>query len=348
MKKKYVHIDQCETGYILADDVYDDRGLLIISKDTAIDDYIINKLDNFDIRQLCVYEDHQMDKKKIRKQYIEHLKKDYKKNVDDMKQLMCDLASGRKLEYERIKRISDSVYSEVRYMINVPEFMNVVKDIDEYTYKHSINVGIYAFLLAKWLGLEEEEIKNVVMTGILHDIGKAKVPVDILNKKGSLLPEEFEKIKEHTSIGYKLSLEIAQLSEEIREGILMHHENEDGSGYPSGLRGNEISKYAKIIAVADVYDALTSERAYKKRITPFEAFKEIIRIGYSKFDTRILMTFLSNIYRYYIGTLVRMSNGQIGQIVFISPEKISTPIVFLNGKYIDLSQMKYFKIEEVL
>lgn len=291
MKKRYIHIYQCKTGYILADDVYDERGLLIIPKNSPIDDYIIKRLKNFRIRQLCVYEHQQIENNEMQQQYIEEFKEDYKTNIYVMRQLLSDLASGKKLDFERVKVISDSVYSKIRFIANVPEFMNAVKDIDEYTYRHSINVAIYALLIAKWLGLEEEEMKNVVITGILHDIGKAKIPADILNKKGLLSPEEFEKIKEHTSIGYKLSLNITELTDDIREGILMHHENEYGSGYPIGLKGNEINRYAKIIAIADVYDALTSERIYKKRNTPFDAFKEIIRMGYNKFDTKVLMTF---------------------------------------------------------
>jgi len=348
MKRRYVHIYQCKPGYILADDVYDEKGILIVSKYTMIDDYIIKRLKDFRIRQLYIYEDEEVDYNEAKKAYIAHLKRDYKKNVNIMKQLINDLAAGRKLDYERVKYISDSVYSRISNITNIPEYMNVVKDIDEYTYRHSINVSIYAFFIAKWLGMEESEIKDIITTGILHDIGKSRIPDNILNKKGPLLPEEFEKMKEHTGIGYKLSLDIAYLTDEIREGILMHHENEDGSGYPYGLKGEKINTYAKIIAIADVYDALTSERVYKKRNTPFDAFGEIIRMGYSKFDAKILMTFLTNICGYYIGSMVKMNNGQIGQVIFISPLRISKPIVSVDGRCIDLSRKKYFRIDEML
>lgn len=348
MRRKYIHIYQCKPGYILADDVYDDNGILIVSKNVVANDYIIKRLKNFRIRQLCVYDYTQMKNNEKKQIYIDQFKREYKKNVNAIKQIICDLAAGRKLDYEKVKFISDSLYSRLSTITNITDYMNVVKDIDEYTYRHSINVSIYAFFIAKWLGLEEEEIKNIVVTGILHDIGKSRIPDYILNKRGPLLPEEFEKMKEHTSIGYKLSLDITYLTDKIREGILMHHESEDGSGYPIGLKGDGINRYAKIIAIADVYDALTSERVYKKRNTPFDAFKEIIKMGYSKFDAKIMMTFLTNICGYYIGSTVRMNNGQIGQVVFISPQSISTPIVSIDGKCIDLSEKKYFRIDEML
>lgn len=142
MKRRYVHIYQCKPGYILADDVYDEKGILIVSKYTMIDDYIIKRLKDFRIRQLYIYEDEEVDYNEAKKAYIAHLKRDYKKNVNIMKQLINDLAAGRKLDYERVKYISDSVYSRISNITNIPEYMNVVKDIDEYTYRHSINVGV--------------------------------------------------------------------------------------------------------------------------------------------------------------------------------------------------------------
>lgn len=155
-------------------------------------------------------------------------------------------------------------------------------------------------------------------------------------------------MKRHTNLGYDITLSIPQLSDEIRLGVLMHHEREDGSGYPLGMKGQKIAFYAKIISVADVYDALTSERVYKKRITPFDTFRELERIGYGFFDTKVMFTFFSNIAEYYIGSKVRMSNGRVGKVVFITPRQASTPIVEVDGIYIDLSHNSECKIEKML
>lgn len=349
MKKRFIHIYQCKPGYVLAEDIYDEHGILIMPKDMVITDYAIKRLETFRVRQLSVYElqDGEENDKRGGSSF-EEFKKNYRNDLKAMKQLLGDLAAGRKLDYEQIASISNSVYSKIRNISNIIECMNQVKNLDEYTYSHSINVSVYSLLIARWLGLKKEHIRNVIITGILHDIGKIKIPGDILQKKGPLLPEEYETIKEHVTIGYELSKNIPQLNDEIREGILKHHEREDGKGYPFGEKGDKINLYAKIISVSDIYDALTSERVYKKRITPFDTFSELIRIGYGHLDTRILMTFLSRICCYYIGATVRVNNDKTGKVIFVTPKNISTPIVYVDGEYIDLSRNKQYKIVEML
>lgn len=363
MKKRYVHIYQCKHGDILADDVYDDCGILIESKDTEINEHVIKRLKTFRIRQLSVYELQNTENTENIENIknienientenggvsLDEFKKDYRKDLNIMKQVLGDLAAGRTPDYEKVECISNSIYSKINSISNIVECMNEVKNMDEYTYTHCINVSMYALLIAKWLNLSEAETRNVVTTGILHDIGKSRISSDILNKKGTLLPEEYERIKRHADIGYHISKDIPHLTDEIREGILMHHEREDGKGYPSGIKGDNINRYAKIISVVDVYDALTSQRVYKKRITPFDTFSELIRIGYGYFDTKVLMTFLSNISCYYIGTIVKMNNGETGKVIFVAPQSITMPIVSVNGKYIDLSQDRQFKIVEMM
>jgi putative nucleotidyltransferase with HDIG domain len=348
MKKKYIHIYQCKPGDTLADDVYNDDGILIVSKDVVINEHVIKRLKIFKIRQLSVYESQNIENKEKGGPSLDIFKKNYQKDLNIMKQVLGDLAAGRKLDYEKVEYISGSIHSKINSISNIVGCMNEVKSIDEYTYTHSINVSVYALLIAKWLDLSEEETRNVVTVGILHDIGKSRISGDILNKKGSLLPDEYEQIKHHAEIGYQLSEGIPHLTDEIREGILMHHERENGKGYPSGIKGDNINRYAKIISVAEVYDALTSERVYKKRITPFDTFGELVRIGYGYFDTKVLMTFLSNISCYYIGTNVKMSNGETGKVIFVAPQSISMPIVSVNGKYIDLSQDGQLKIVEMM
>jgi HD-GYP domain-containing protein (c-di-GMP phosphodiesterase class II) len=128
----------------------------------------------------------------------------------------------------------------------------------------------------------------------------------------------------------------------------MHHEREDGTGYPFGIGGDEITLYAKIIALADVYDALTSERVYKKRITPFETFSIIEKTGLRHFDIKIMMTFLHNIASYYIGSEVIMDNGKHGTVVYVTPHNISLPIIKVDDKYIDMSKEKNIKIIELI
>lgn len=339
MRKKYIHIYQCKSGNMLAEDIYDDNEVLILSKYEVINRQVIKTLNSLGIRQLSVYEVESS---------ADEFKNDYRQDMDVMKQLLKDLKETGRLDYEMIESLTNAIYLKVNNISNIVECMNEVNSIDVYIYTHSINVAIYALLLAKWLCLSQEDIRNVVTTGILHDIGKIRLSEDILNKRGPLLTEEYEQVKGHVEIGYQLSETIPELTDAIKKGILMHHEREDGKGYPMGIKGEQISKYAKIIAVADVYDALTSERAYKKRITPFDTFHELMKIGYGYFDTKILMTFLANISCYYVGASVKMNNGETGKVIFVAPQNISMPIVAMGESYVDLSQDKKLKIVEMM
>lgn len=348
MEKKYIHIYQCKQGDILAEDILDAYGTIIVSKDVVINEHVIKKLNSSRIRQLAVYEKTNPENEDKIGLSSAEFKKCYREDICAMKRMLEDIVAGRKLDYEKVKSISDSVYSKRHNIANIIECTTEIKNVEEYIYTHSINVAMYALLIAKWLDLSEEETRNIVTIGILHDIGKSGISEDILNKKGSLLPEEFEEIKHHTEIGYEILKDIPQLSDEIREGVLMHHEREDGKGYPAGIKGDKINLYAKIISVADVYDALTSERVYKKRITPFDTFSELVRIGYGYFDTKVLMTVLSNISCYYNGTYVKMNTGETGKIIFVAPQSISTPIVAVNGKLIDLSRNRQLKIVDMI
>ena len=223
-----------------------------------------------------------------------------------------------------------------------------MKEKDQYTFTHSINVALYSMLIAKWLELSEKQITGVIQAGVLHDIGKTKIKPEILNKKGPLLPEEFEQIKQHPIYSYQIIKDIPQISKKTLAGVIMHHERENGTGYPLGVSGKHIPLYAKTIAVADVYDALTSERVYKKRVTPFETFREFEKIGYGEFDVKIMLTFLANIANFYIGSKVKMNTGEIGEIVFVPPYSISKPIVSCGGKYIDLAKDPSYAIEEMI
>lgn len=192
--------------------------------------------------------------------------------------------------------------------------------------------------------MPKEQVKNVIIAGLLHDIGKSRIPENILNKEGQLLPDELEYMKKHTIIGYNMSKNIQGLKSSIRRAILMHHEREDGSGYPLGIKGPEIHIYAKIIAIADVFDDMTSEKLNKKGETPFNAFRQFRRIGLGQFDTSIMMTFLSNIANYYMGAKVRMNTGEIGDIVYLPPHSTSSPVVRIGDNYIDLSFDKAYEI----
>ncbi|MCX7903230.1 MAG: HD-GYP domain-containing protein [Caloramator sp.] len=343
MGKRMIDICSCREGDKLALNVVTDSGTTVVTEGTILNKYIIDKIIKLGIRKIYIYEDN-VD---YNNDYVS-FKNEYSKNVDSIKSILTDLAAGKKLDLSLVSEISSEIKKHIDQKDNIIKFLSTLKAFDQYTFNHSLNVAFYSMLLGKWLGLKSEQIDDLIKAAVLHDIGKVKIPEEILNKKGKLSEEEFEIMKKHPVYGYEIALENQKLSFDILKAILLHHEKENGSGYPLKVRGDRIPLYAKIIGICDVYDALTSERVYKGRMSPFDAFKIIEMDGYELFDVKFMLTFLQNISNYYIGTDVVLNNGDIGQVVYINPRNISYPIVKIGADYIDLLSNKELKIVSLL
>lgn len=261
-----------------------------------------------------------------------------------MKNITDCLIKGEKLEYPEIQELSHYIYFDNKEISSsVLECVAELKSTSDYIYTHSINVAIYSMLIGRWLGLQEAKIKDLIQAGLLHDIGKIKIPSSILNKEGKLLPGEYDVMKTHTILGYEMTKDIDELSHNIKLPVLLHHEREDGSGYPFELKGNKLNLYTKIVAIADVYDAITSSKLYGKKFSPFEAFSKL-ETGLDCFDTKILLSFIANIANYYVGIVVKFDTGEEGKVVYIPPQSPSTPVVQVGDSFIDLSVEKTRRI----
>jgi putative nucleotidyltransferase with HDIG domain len=339
--KKLMDINDCQEGQVVAEDIVTSQGMLLLPKSTVLNTYILNRLQNHQVYQLYVYT---TDDKKEYEITIKELMAAYDESLNSTKTILHHLVDGKKIDYQEIEQTSDKIFAKSKSPFEILKCIDELKKVDEYTYTHSFNVAIYGMLIAKWLQLPPEQVQHVITAGMLHDLGKARIPKNILNKKGKLLPEEFDCMKKHTIMGYDMSKNILGLRHDVRQVILMHHEREDGNGYPFGIRGNKIHLYTKIISIADVYDAMTSDRVYKRKTTPFNTFREFQRIGIGHFDTKIMITFLSNIANYYIGSKVVMNTGQIGEVVYLPPHNTSMPVVRIDDSYIDLEIDKSYRI----
>ncbi len=351
MKKLILSTLECPDGYEIVEDVLNSCGSLIITKNTIVNEALRQKLAALKVDRIVARERTKIiDIVNNPKADIIELKRKYQKSVNSVKIIINDLAAGKGLDNEKINEISGSLYENMCGIIAVTECLNKLRIVDEYTYSHCINVSLYSMLLGKWLKLPESEIKLLMIAGILHDVGKTKIPINILKKKGPLTPEEFEIIKMHPLLGFEIIKDNTGINKKVKEAVLMHHEKENGTGYPFGIKGISISSFAKIISIADAFDALTSERVYKKRQTPFDTFREFERIGIGEgyYDPEILLKFIHNISQYYVGSRVMMSTGKFGEIVYVPPHNISNPVVRVDGSFIDLSAQKSMKIMEML
>ena len=190
-----------------------------------------------------------------------------------------------------------------------------LKTADDYTYMHSVAVCALMIALSRKLGLDDDQTREAGLAGLLHDIGKMAVPADILNKPGKLTDAEFVSVKEHPSAGYQMLLDAKGVGKVALDVCLHHHEKMDGSGYPNKLSGDQISLYAKMGAVCDVYDAITSNRPYKQGWCPAESLGKMSEWSKGHFDPLVFQAFIKSIGIYPVGTLVRLQSGRLGVVV---------------------------------
>lgn len=339
-----IHISETEPGMVVAEDIYNNFGAILIHNNTLLDLYTINKLKYLNIDFLKVYKDY--TSKDTNESDI--LAK-YDENLTDFKDMVKDIGKGKNLDTVRIQNIVGELKDNFTSINDIISSMNRIRSIDDYTYSHSLNVSLLSSLIARWLEMGELQCKLLSYCGLLHDIGKSKISPEILNKPGALTSKEFEEIKKHPVIGYKILENNIAIHKDVAYGVLMHHEREDGSGYPFGVKSPQITLYAKIVAIADMFDAMTSDRVYKKRQTPFDVFQIYESEYLTKLDTYILLTFLKRIASFYIGSKVRLSNDLCGEIIFINDKVISKPMIRMeDSSIIDLSKESGIFIEELI
>ncbi len=223
--------------------------------------------------------------------------------------------------------------------------INDLKTSDEYTFKHSVDVATIAMIIARNRGYQRQQVYEIGEAGLLHDIGKTKVPPEILNKPGRLTDEEFRIMKRHSAYSFVMIARNREISRDVKFAVLQHHEKIDGTGYPDHLEGDQIHPYARILAVSDIYDALVTDRPYKKGYSPREAV-ELMMTMTSQLDMDDFNSFLSTMILYPVDSIVHLSNGETARVVKKSDSLILRPTVvnIRTGEVYNLESARYANI----
>lgn len=229
-------------------------------------------------------------------------------------EVMKNVLSGDNVDAKAVENVVENVLNDILESDNAALNLLNIKNFDDYTYTHSVNVATIALLIGAKLNLSKEDNLKLGVGALMHDLGKIKIPVEILNKSGKLTDEEFAVMKKHPEFTFDIMRNNPDITEIAKEIAAEHHEKVDGSGYPKKLKGKEISYFAKIVAVADVYDALTTNRSYRKAMLPYDAIKIIISGSGTHFDSDIVRTFLRTFSIYPVGSYVRLNTNELAVV----------------------------------
>ncbi len=347
---KKVFIDQLEVGMVLGQDVFNENGQLIIAEGTMLKTQHIDYVKNLNMiyviiqlpeAQLVRYQEQQ------RKDVV--LQEKYHQSVSDFKQIYKSIKLGSKLIKEDVNHVIMPLLEEIDRGANLVEKIWQIQQNDEYTFEHSIQVSIFSALMGKWLKLSKRDIKELAISGLLHDLGKCNIPDAILNKPSDLNTDEYNTMMNHPILGYMILIGSRDAySDKIMQGVLQHHERCDGSGYPAALVSSQIHPFARLVAIADMYSAMTSNRVYRERMCPFVVAELMYEKSQGELDTFYCNMFIYRVTQYFIGNTVRLSDGSYGKIIMCEKSHPHRPLIKVGDTFIDLIKRPDLKIEELM
>lgn len=335
-KLKRIPIRYLWDGMVLADDLYNGDGkVLLIRAGEVITEKTIGRLEKLATKDNCVttYESSYreiMNQKNMPPDIRQRVVEDrfgYTELKKDVQHFLGMVAHAAEAEHDMVENVTEEVAKKIQVMDFHDFFqcINVPRELDEKLQRHSLNIAFLNGMMGYWLKLPVEEIQMLVMAGLLHDIGKAQIPEQILGAPRKLTEQEYEVMKQHPIYSYELLDD--QFGDEVKDAVRHHHERLDGTGYPDGLSGKEVSMFARITAICDVYDALVSERSYKEARLPFDTLAEMKEGACTGLDQSLTAIFVNNMVKYFKKKQVVMSDGAIGVVAYIPPNDISHPVI---------------------
>ncbi len=373
MAAKRILTSRAAENMVVADDVYTTDDKLVIPEGTVLTEEIIKSLKEYGIFAIRIKVDEEdgsipleddseeEETKEIVKtpkrrtqeeqqNYLRQIKesKEFEEfhsafidSVDNLKSLFNKVVMhNEEIDSKAIIEDVENVVDKGRNGIHILDMLQCMRGYDDVTYVHSVNVAMLSNMIGRTVypDISKEELDILTLSGLLHDIGKMMVPDNIIQKNGRLTLPEYNVVKTHVLFGNNILKGLKNLDPRVAEVAMRHHERCDGTGYPGGYRREQIEPFARIVAIADTYDAMTSDRVYRAALCPFDVIHMFEREGIVKFDVEFLLPFLEKAVQAYLNTEVKLSTNEVGKVIMINHNEYSKPVVQVGNEFYDLSK----------
>lgn len=354
VRRRFISTRALKQDMVIDQAIIDRSGRVLIARKTVLDGFLIEALQKMNVTGIYIREGEEdpetennieispevqmtIEKLTVADRSKVKLSESVKKRVSEGIKFLYNDTSAPDF-VDTAANVTTSLVSSIMENEAVALNIDALKFSDEYTFQHSVDVATIAMLIAKNSGMQETEIQKIGMSGLLHDMGKSKIPNEILNKAGKLTEEEFAIMKNHSLFGYQILKEKGDIPQEVLMGVLQHHEKLNGKGYPMGVAAEKIYPYAKILAIADIYDALVTERPYKKAFSQQDAIEMIMAMT-DELDITYMRNFLGIVILYPVNSIVTLSNGEKAKVLENNPQYPLRPKVvgLRTGKVYNLS-----------
>ena len=343
-----IPLSSLKIGMEIDYDIYRENNgeFLLLCKDVTITDELLERFHRLTYPTYNIYVPNSKYELMVddRRKLHNRIKRNaYYKNYEQVKEtasgMLDEILKADSVPLEIVEDLTATVHKQVETMeiSHIIQSINSVRKVDEYLHTHCVNVALLNGIIGRWLKMDDDNLASLVKAGLLHDIGKLKIPNRILNKPTRLTEEEFALIMNHPVYSHDMLTRSGYTDEKILKCVIQHHERVNGMGYPSGLNLKEITEFARITSISDVYDAMVTKRAYKEAHSPFDILSWFSEGCYSELDFRYVTVFIESMADEFKGKKVLLSDGREGTVMFVHANNIANPIVRSNGEVINTS-----------
>ena len=342
-------IEYLVPGMELSSDICSTDGKILVSQHSILTQYTIQKLSYWQIPNVSVYTEVTTLNPLVDPRLQKFLNT-YNQSVTVVQKAFDDIRATQEIPIDSFTATADELAAGVVEAGNVIDRLYNLPPCDDCTMYHSVNVSAISALIATWLNYPPDSVNTISLAGLLHDVGKSRLPAELLNRPNRLTPDAYEKYMEHVALGYHLVSKIPNIPPSVTAAVFQHHERRDGSGYPGCITDYYIHPYAKIVAVADSYDegmTINCEDP-QSRLSPYSSLQKLREEVY-RLDPKISIIFTDNMTNFLSGNRVALTDGRQARVVYINKEQPARSMVQLdNGKVIDLSEQNEVSIHYIV